>query len=363
MFLKKPFFLLKALVEGKSPMSVIIVLICHSFCNDITATLDLVRQAALFSLGKRSQMVVQIAASEILAHIDTPTKACSRYQKLLTILYQCIAQVSFARDVFFDALVCLEGCCSIGGKAAYILYDSSRLEDTVQLKARIDCSVDTQGSIMVPLVALIHSGVLPINTLNNDNLHNLPLIYNTVVLGGTFDHLHFGHKILLSISAWLAKSKVVCGVTEFEGDKIKKKLHYKLMQSWTKRSENVSRVLRQVKGDLLVEVIPIIDGFGPTLIDASLDAIVASTETKRGCELINEIRVKNGLAPLYIHLVELLLADKDSSIKISSTYLRSSLVNEDRFIYSIEHFKFKSEQLNPPFGFFCCAFCILFIRF
>lgn len=37
--------------------------------------------------------------------------------------------------------------------------------------------------------------------------------YGDVALGGTFDHLHAGHKILLSMTAWIASHRVVCGVT------------------------------------------------------------------------------------------------------------------------------------------------------
>lgn len=40
-----------------------------------------------------------------------------------------------------------------------------------------------------------------------------PPIYPVVALGGTFDHLHAGHKILLSMAAWIADEKVIIGVT------------------------------------------------------------------------------------------------------------------------------------------------------
>jgi pantetheine-phosphate adenylyltransferase len=36
--------------------------------------------------------------------------------------------------------------------------------------------------------------------------------YEHVVLGGTFDHLHSGHKILLAMSAWLATESVTVGI-------------------------------------------------------------------------------------------------------------------------------------------------------
>lgn len=39
-------------------------------------------------------------------------------------------------------------------------------------------------------------------------------MYNTVVLGGTFDRLHVGHKILLSESVLRSRKRVVVGVTD-----------------------------------------------------------------------------------------------------------------------------------------------------
>lgn len=44
----------------------------------------------------------------------------------------------------------------------------------------------------------------------NDQRSNL---FGTVVLGGTFDHLHAGHKMLLTMSAWLAGQRIIVGVT------------------------------------------------------------------------------------------------------------------------------------------------------
>lgn len=40
-----------------------------------------------------------------------------------------------------------------------------------------------------------------------------PSSYPVVVLGGTFDHLHAGHKILLSMAAWITDEKLIVGVT------------------------------------------------------------------------------------------------------------------------------------------------------
>ena len=38
-------------------------------------------------------------------------------------------------------------------------------------------------------------------------------IYNHVAVGRTFDHLHAGHKILLTMTAWMTGKRLICGVT------------------------------------------------------------------------------------------------------------------------------------------------------
>ena len=42
---------------------------------------------------------------------------------------------------------------------------------------------------------------------------NLPNLFPVTALGGTFDHLHAGHKILLSMAAWITSQKLIVGVT------------------------------------------------------------------------------------------------------------------------------------------------------
>lgn len=40
-----------------------------------------------------------------------------------------------------------------------------------------------------------------------------PSLFPVIALGGTFDHLHAGHKILLSMAAWIASEKIIVGIT------------------------------------------------------------------------------------------------------------------------------------------------------
>ena len=41
----------------------------------------------------------------------------------------------------------------------------------------------------------------------------LPVLFPVVASGGTFDHLHAGHKILLSMGTWIAQHKLIVGIT------------------------------------------------------------------------------------------------------------------------------------------------------
>lgn len=44
--------------------------------------------------------------------------------------------------------------------------------------------------------------------------------YDVVALGGTFDHLHVGHKVLLTMGIFLAAKKLIIGVSckwQFDG--------------------------------------------------------------------------------------------------------------------------------------------------
>ena len=45
---------------------------------------------------------------------------------------------------------------------------------------------------------------------------------------------------------------------------------------------------------------PISDPFGPAITDETLECIVGSEETKRGCEKINEIRISKGIETHHI---------------------------------------------------------------
>ncbi|XP_053673226.1 bifunctional coenzyme A synthase [Anopheles nili] len=151
--------------------------------------------------------------------------------------------------------------------------------------------------------------------------------YPNVVLGGTFDRLHAGHKVLLTQAVLLATERVVVGVTD--GAMIKSKKLHELILPAERRIEIVKEFLEEIDASLRYEVVPILDPFGPTATDPNMDLIVVSTETARGGAKVNELRERNGLNQLQVHTIELL--DDESTIedkedKISSSNQRMDLL-------------------------------------
>lgn len=151
--------------------------------------------------------------------------------------------------------------------------------------------------------------------------------YRRVVLGGTFDRLHLGHKILLGEGCLFAEENLTVGVTTGEMN-LKKSLP-ELIQLTTVRIDSVVQFIETVKPQIGHSVVPITDMFGPTITDPDLQCIVVSDETKKGGEIVNQERQKKGYSELDVYVIDLV---KDQchgqfeETKISSSSLRKRLL-------------------------------------
>ncbi|XP_054285722.1 bifunctional coenzyme A synthase [Macrosteles quadrilineatus] len=163
----------------------------------------------------------------------------------------------------------------------------------------------------------------------NDNciaeVENIPCnIYDNVVLGGTFDRLHYGHKILLSEAILRCRKKITVGVTDTP--MLKSKKLWELVEPCELRIQKVKDFLEEVDPSIEYDVVPISDIYGPTKDDPTFQMIVVSSETTRGGSAVNQVREANGLNTLCIHEVGLLVdpnkEDEVEEDKISSSNLR-----------------------------------------
>uniref|UniRef100_J3MJ05 pantetheine-phosphate adenylyltransferase n=1 Tax=Oryza brachyantha TaxID=4533 RepID=J3MJ05_ORYBR len=143
--------------------------------------------------------------------------------------------------------------------------------------------------------------------------------YCSVVLGGTFDRLHDGHRRLLKASADLAKDRIVVGVCT--GPMLAKKEYSELIEPVEKRMKAVEDYIKSVKPELIVQVEPIEDPYGPSIIDDQLDAIIVSKETLNGGLAVNRKREEKRLPLLKVEVVDLLSGGAEGE-KLSSSALR-----------------------------------------
>ncbi|KAG9097631.1 hypothetical protein FS749_005871 [Ceratobasidium sp. UAMH 11750] len=161
--------------------------------------------------------------------------------------------------------------------------------------------------------------------------------YPVTAIGGTFDYLHPGHKILLSMSAWITTSKLIVGVTD--DSLLTKKANRQYIQPISSRTASVCSFVKMFKPSIVCDAVPIQDVYGPTAWDSDIQALVVSRETLNGASSIAQIRSEKSLPPLDLFVIDVIssssvmLPDDDTAVlrqaKLSSTHIREWLARRE----------------------------------
>ena len=133
-----------------------------------------------------------------------------------------------------------------------------------------------------------------------------------VVLGGTFDVLHKGHKALLKKAFSLGKLTI--GLTS---NTMARKLKKRKIESFSQRKKELENFIKK-EFSKKVKIIKIEDKFGPTLKE-DFDYIVVSPGTYKTAVLINKGRKKRKKKPIKIIKIKFVLDKGDKPL--SSTKL------------------------------------------
>lgn len=145
-----------------------------------------------------------------------------------------------------------------------------------------------------------------------------------VAVGGTFDELHRGHRILLA-KAFEVGEIVMIGLTSDE--MLEKYPKGDAVDCYESRKRQLLCFLSSQSVAERARIIPLHDSYGTTLANEGLEALIVSEETRRVAGEINRLRRQLRLKPLRIFVIA--MVEAEDAKPISSTRIRRGEINRE----------------------------------
>ncbi|TKA52070.1 hypothetical protein B0A53_04730 [Rhodotorula sp. CCFEE 5036] len=249
----------------------------------------------------------------------SPTRFFLRLERALARVYS-IATDSFAQrdlvlaqvDVVLEQLRRQPVCVPSSSSSATTVIRWQTKDDSVDTPVNENGEHKGKGKETNP-ANHAHSGA---DHHHHHHDPHLKTLYPVVALGGTFDHLHSGHKILLTMAASITSRKLIVGVTDDALLKTKK------FREWLEplpfRIRNVENFIALIRPEIECACVPLQDVYGPTATDPEIEALVVSDETRAGGQAINTLRASRSLSILRIFCIALVAESTPSRVPSST---------------------------------------------
>ena len=337
-----------------------------------------------------------------IAYDDEPIFRYSKVQKLLGLMYKliCVICTENSIDLQYDndvdaRLIIFHNCVIDQPQTASAKHSQCHHPfSDLQILAQSDrawqrlCSLESEpGEMLLSVFTRMREGLIDETVRSNQiQIERVPgglaihqsssqssfqdvssHWHRSVAVGGTFDHLHAGHKLLLTMTALVLDPKSIpgaCLTIGITGDELlKNKKFREELEDFPERQLAVQEFLlgilglvsldhtldsthhiestspqgREVhntlKSGLIIKYVEIFDPCGPTITDESITALVLSAETRDGGQVVNDKRGEKGWSALEVFEVDVLDAGEDDGNsrdqandkfqgKISSTDIR-----------------------------------------
>lgn len=148
--------------------------------------------------------------------------------------------------------------------------------------------------------------------------------FNTVLVGGTFDEFHKGHRALIT-TAFEAAERVMIGLSSDPLARELRKNHE--IATYEVRLKELRRFLRKLGVFERAKIVPLDTAYGVTLSTTIADALVLSKETEPVGMDINKKRKASGLKPLELVVINMVPAE--DRVPISTTRIRRGEIDRE----------------------------------